>query len=566
MFLGAVANHRQRKAEKEPKKEYGINSSFDWLDLKDVLKDLDEEVSNETPPSVFEGLVAKVSTEVSAEEGVDEEAALVERAHNSMTLVPQGTLPIVYTSDETPVGAETMKKFFDQTSRMLMNKSNQLVIIEASRVNDNALYKQSMEFQRDILEYQFQIERKYGVNILGRIQHIYPDDMELIDAAQDFMCAAMRAYVEMIKLKCAQDFARIRGASKSAPLLKSTGLMTRNQLLEFFECINATMSLPEVTARLRAEWAATKDFQKVGKVTIEIQHRALELVGFTKECGVENLNRISDNFKGDQTIFSKFQSFQICAETYTKAATLDEAAYAKFINDIPYNMRKVPHLYYVHKAVDHQRQQMAAMQARAQGGMSNDPQLNEKQRQIMSLMTSEEGRIKINSLAERMTARKGIVEAEIKDWDSAQLKQYFDEFSSSEVTTILSESGDDVLKKLDTFITMDDTNLDKVMKMNSVFAKDARDHGGELMKALREAKGESIHITKAMGALGSMSRLFSTGAQMPHPGGHGGHDHSHGHDHGHGGHQHGPGCRHHQGPPVEKAPDVVTGKADSMER
>merc|ERR1711988_504825 len=107
---------------------------------------------------------------------------------------------------------------------------------------------------------------------------------------------------------------------------------------------------------------------------------------------------------------------------------------------------------------------------------------------------------------------------------------------------------------------MDDTNLDKVMKMNSVFAKDARDHGGELMKALREAKGDSIHITKAMGALGSMSRLFSTGAQMPHPGGHSGHDH------GHGGHQHGPGCRHHQGPPVEKAPDVVTGKADSMER
>jgi hypothetical protein len=463
---------------------------------------------------------------------------------------------------------ELMRVFFTQTSRMLLWKPNQLEIIAASRVNNNALYRQSMEYQRDILEDHFQIERKYGCVMLGKITNEHPDNIELVDEAQDFMCSAMRAYVEMVKIKCAQNFARIRGSSKSAPLLNANAQMTRDELLEFFECVNATMSFPEVHARLKQEWEATKDFTAVGKITIEIQHRCLELMGVTKECGVENLNQIGERFRGDSPIFSKFQAFQICAETYTKAATLDEEAYAKFLADIPYNMRKLPHLYYTHKAVEHQRQQAAAMQAQAQaqGGMPgmpnpNDPRLNEKQRQIMSLMMSEEGRTKIDRLAERMTLRKGVVEAEIKEWDTAQLKQYFDDFSKDEVTGMLSASGDDVLKKLDVFISMDDITLDKVMKMNSVFAKDAREHDGSLMKSLREAKGDSVHITKAMGALGSMSKLFSTGAQMPLPGATAG-----GGGQSHGGHQHGPGCKHNQKAPVEKAPDVATGKGDSMER
>jgi hypothetical protein len=82
-----------------------------------------------------------------------------------------------------------------------------------------------MEFQRDVMEFNHQIERNFGCKCLSLIPRSSPDDKELEEAAVGFMLASMECYVKTLKARSKQ----FRGKNRS------TGGMSRESILEFLE-------------------------------------------------------------------------------------------------------------------------------------------------------------------------------------------------------------------------------------------------------------------------------------------------------------------------------------------
>lgn len=113
---------------------------------------------------------------------------------------------------------------------MILIDENLREIIRDSEEKRVGLHMSAIEFQRDILEFNYGIERNFGVRYLSALPMRHGDDGELLDAAKNFMYAAMQSYVEGLKLR-----KRLRGDT-----LRSAGLpMTRMDIMEFLEGCNA---------------------------------------------------------------------------------------------------------------------------------------------------------------------------------------------------------------------------------------------------------------------------------------------------------------------------------------
>lgn len=124
-------------------------------------------------------------------------------------------------------------EYFTVCASMLMDERNIREIINDGISKNVGLHQASIEFQRDVLEYNFQIERNYGCQFLGSIPQHHPDDTELIKGAQGFMLGCMLGYLKAIKVR-----ARLyKTGAVQGPLPNQS--MTRTAVLEFFEACNA---------------------------------------------------------------------------------------------------------------------------------------------------------------------------------------------------------------------------------------------------------------------------------------------------------------------------------------
>lgn len=116
---------------------------------------------------------------------------------------------------------------------MLLHEGNIREMIDQSISKNIGLHLVAVEFQRDVLENNFQIEKNFGCTTLSLIPEKYPGDTELLDAAKAFMLACLRSFVDTLKLRSKlykKDV--IPGPSPNTP-------MTRQAILEFFEGCNA---------------------------------------------------------------------------------------------------------------------------------------------------------------------------------------------------------------------------------------------------------------------------------------------------------------------------------------
>ena len=254
MFGASLGKVQQRKVEKKASSQLGANDSsrvessvFGFLDIQAAL--------NAIPTS---------------ESGGDE--------GKMRKRLPKGTKPILYSADKG-AGPDVMLKFFHAVTDMLMDPENIREIVAESNANNVPLFVQSMNFQKDVLEYNFQIEREYGCAQLGLVAVKYPDNPELVAAAKKFMLVAMESYVEQVKYRAAERFQKIRKASglkENANVLRTAGGMTKQDYLEFFEACNAVMPLPHTRAALKKEFEVSGEkFEQVGKMAIAIQRKTL---------------------------------------------------------------------------------------------------------------------------------------------------------------------------------------------------------------------------------------------------------------------------------------------------
>lgn len=136
--------------------------------------------------------------------------------------------PILYSEELGTLPRDVLLDFLNICSKMMLLDENIDEVISDSLVKCNGLQNSAIEFQRDVLENNFQIERNFGCKYLSQLEIKHPGDLELIEAGKNFMYSAMKSYLKALKVRKEKNYKTI----KNVPLNKV-------QILEFFEGCNA---------------------------------------------------------------------------------------------------------------------------------------------------------------------------------------------------------------------------------------------------------------------------------------------------------------------------------------
>lgn len=262
-----------------------------------------------------------------------------------------------------------------------------------------------------------------------------------------------------------------------------------------------------------------------------MQHGALEDLGLDHKYGVSCLNRVAQDYPNDRGVMMKMNQFALAANLACKEAMFTPQERDEFYADIPVFMHNFPHIFVFQQKMMEQ-QQMAQQQAT----------MGEAQ----SYFASAEGQQKMQELSARIQSAKSQAEESVTGWDADRRLEFFRSFQNHPVLSQLKWQQGDMRTKMATFARMSDSDLSDMMKMQLVLAEDIK-AGGSIVREMQSAGvGKSM-----MSQMQSMRMMMGAGAGA----GSGGHGH----------HEHGPHCQHHHASgPI--APDVTTGKGDSMER
>lgn len=206
---------------------------------------------------------------------------------------------------------------------------------------------------------------------------------------------------------------------------------------------------------------------------------------------------------------------------------------------------------------------------------------------MLTLLNSPEGRGQIQQLAQRVQDSKQRLEEEVASWSGEKREQFFNDFADGHpVLNTMRDAGTDPLAKIQSFISMDEGELDDMMRLLLVISQDAE---GGLLSKVRGSVGENNNTTNdnssnsssggshsnsailngiftTMGSLSTLNRFPRPGGAAAAPGPMSGihmpHHMMPGQPHSHGGHE----CSVHHGNQRPFQPDVSAGKADSMDR
>lgn len=140
---------------------------------------------------------------------------------------------IQYTAEIGKVPRDVLLDFLTTCVRMLLEEYNIVEIIQDSFETKQGLHLAAVEFQRDVLEHNFGIERNFGCKYLAMLAVHHPDDGEVIEAAKNFMFTCMRSYVNALKHRNKM----YRKGLLTRPAENEP--MNRSAILEFFEGCNA---------------------------------------------------------------------------------------------------------------------------------------------------------------------------------------------------------------------------------------------------------------------------------------------------------------------------------------
>jgi hypothetical protein len=113
---------------------------------------------------------------------------------------------------------------------MIFDEANMEAMIVERAKNTRGLEQIASEFQRDVLENNFQVERNFGCRHMSSLPLTAKDDAELLDAGLEFVRSCQRGYIELLKYR----------ANKNGNPKRTSGVMSRTDMTEFFEGCNAT--------------------------------------------------------------------------------------------------------------------------------------------------------------------------------------------------------------------------------------------------------------------------------------------------------------------------------------
>jgi len=303
-----------------------------------------------------------------------------------------------------------------------------------------------------------------------------------------------------------------------------------------------------------------------GKRIIELQRNLLTKMGYTADFGVSCLNRLALDFPEDRELHSKFQSFATCAEFAGTEAAFTEQQRKDFYDALPALMYHTPHVFIMQQRIHMMQQQQKMQQSTGQSGRMDADTL--KASGLLGLLSSPDGRMKLQSLASRVQVAREKMEPDVKDWSSEKRQQYYESFTEHPLLTALTSSSDP-LDRVKSLIDMSDGDIDELMTLLIVIAQE--DKSGSLMSKLRSKAAEEAaanvvgnntvmsHIVTTLGSLSSFTARPSTTAATSSSS-----SSSSSNIHGH--HQHTAACQHSAKSSGVPIPDVASGKVASMER
>ncbi len=141
--------------------------------------------------------------------------------------------PVLYTSETDAIPRDVLLDFLKSCVKMMLDTVNINEIVEDTFERKIGMNQSAIDFQRDVLQNNFQIEKDFGCKYLSMIPMKHEGDVELIESAKEFMFTAMRSYLNALR-------ARSSRYKSSAALKPKAGTpMSRTTILEFFEGCNA---------------------------------------------------------------------------------------------------------------------------------------------------------------------------------------------------------------------------------------------------------------------------------------------------------------------------------------
>ena len=166
-------------------------------------------------------------------DGFEDEDIFTRPCDGSLRLAAKGSKPILYgpggpDTEDVKLPREIILDYFRDCSALMLDPATLALIVSMGESKGIPLHYAAMEFQRSVMECNFQIEPNFGCSFLSRIPQFYPSDSELMNAAKDFMFTALRSYIEVV-----------RHRSRHFGPLRSSGGLNRSHMMEFFEVCNA---------------------------------------------------------------------------------------------------------------------------------------------------------------------------------------------------------------------------------------------------------------------------------------------------------------------------------------
>lgn len=124
--------------------------------------------------------------------------------------------------------------FLTSMVEMMLDEGNINELINITVSSKKGLQDVAVDFQRDVMEHNFQMERNFGCRYLASIPDKFPNDTEVIEATKKFMFTALQSYLKGLN----QRHRRYKSGSLTPP--NANAPMSRTSILEFLEGCNAT--------------------------------------------------------------------------------------------------------------------------------------------------------------------------------------------------------------------------------------------------------------------------------------------------------------------------------------
>lgn len=438
---------------------------------------------------------------------------------------------ILYNSDGGVVPRDVILLFLSDCTSQLMDVSFIKSIVRKHLEVKTPVNAMLVEFQRDMMEHKFHIERNFGCRFLSVIPKHFPGDREIENAIKRFMFVCMKSYLDALKIRREQ-----------IQELKSSGNMTKSEILQFFEACNSLMAMPETKKELRQIYQTS--LSPPNNRIIQLQRDMLETMGFQSDFGVTELSRIPANFPDDHMVMGQMRQFMMCAQVACKEATMSDQERKEFYAQIPFYMHHSPYMW----VIQQQQMQMRQMQMQQGGhshsghshgghsymppqGMPRDPGV---QQALSQLVNNPETKSKMESLSSRLAESYSRIAKDVSTWDPARKKEFAEKFADSPLMEQFNSASEAPEVRLQKFLSMSADEIDSMVTMQAVMGADMP--GG----------------ARAAGLFGAMGFPGTAGGGPSI-------EHSHEHSHDHAGH-----CQIH-GHGTHSA-DVATSRSDVMDR